>query len=57
MVYVCENCRFTFERTGDTDACPDCGKPGIREASEEERAEYRKGRAEQEKDGNGKAKA
>jgi rRNA maturation endonuclease Nob1 len=56
MVYVCESCRFVFERTGDTDDCPDCGRPDIREASEEECAEYRKNRAEIGKVGNGKAR-
>jgi PAS domain S-box-containing protein len=34
MVYVCESCRFVFERTGDAGVCPDCGKPYTREASE-----------------------
>ncbi|MDR2089802.1 MAG: hypothetical protein LBP73_10685 [Clostridiales Family XIII bacterium] len=56
MVYVCDSCRFVFERTGETDACPDCGKPDIREASEAERDEYRKGRADFGKGGHGGAK-
>jgi uncharacterized Zn finger protein (UPF0148 family) len=40
MVYVCESCRFVFERTGEIFLCPDCGKPDIREAFDEERDEY-----------------
>ncbi|MDR2295218.1 MAG: hypothetical protein LBD95_00315 [Clostridiales Family XIII bacterium] len=56
MVYVCESCRFVFERTGDTDDCPDCGRPDIREASEEERAAYRRSRAALEKACNDRTK-
>ena len=44
MVYTCEKCRFTFERAGEIDACPDCGKPSIRAATEQETAEYRANR-------------
>jgi rubrerythrin len=46
MIYVCDACRFVFERTGEPDACPDCESPAVREASEEERAEYLEHRAE-----------
>ena len=44
MVYTCGVCRFTFERSGEVDACPDCGKPVIRTATAEEIAEYRQNR-------------
>ena len=46
MVYACDNCLFVFERVGSVDACPDCGKPAIREADESERDLYRKNRVE-----------
>jgi predicted RNA-binding Zn-ribbon protein involved in translation (DUF1610 family) len=55
MVYVCESCRFVFERTGVADDCPDCGKPDIREASEEECAAYLESRAAVGRGGAGKA--
>lgn len=44
MVYTCENtdCRFIFERYGEPDRCPDCGKPRIRPATEAEMLEFRK---------------
>ena len=38
--YICDNCHFQFERTGDCDRCPDCGKEQIREANEEEKKDY-----------------
>jgi len=41
MIYTCDKCRFTFERVGVTDACPDCGKTAIREADETEKEEFR----------------
>jgi predicted nucleic acid-binding Zn-ribbon protein len=56
MIYVCGNCRFVFERTGEICSCPDCGKPDIREASEEERGEYRKARAGNESPDNADAR-
>lgn len=40
MIYTCNVCRFTFERVGEIDRCPDCGKKNIREADEVEKAEY-----------------
>jgi DNA-directed RNA polymerase subunit RPC12/RpoP len=40
MIYVCGVCRFVFERIGEAEACPDCGKPNIREASRDEKNEY-----------------
>lgn len=42
MIYTCDACRFTFERIGEIDQCPDCGKKNIHEANEEEKESYRK---------------
>ena len=50
MIYACDDCRFVFERTGRVDACPDCGKPSVREATEKEAAEYIRYRAEFDKE-------
>jgi rRNA maturation endonuclease Nob1 len=40
MVYACDNCKFLFQRVGEVDSCPDCGKQTVREATAEERAEF-----------------
>lgn len=41
MVWVCDNCNFTFSRVSEPDRCPDCGKQyNIREATEQEVAEF-----------------
>jgi len=40
MIYVCEKCRFIFERVGNIDQCPDCGNINIRQANEEETKKY-----------------
>lgn len=40
-VYHCENCHFTFCREGKVDSCPDCGKPNIRPATEQEIKEFK----------------
>ncbi len=40
MIYCCNACRFLFERTGEVNQCPDCGKLHIREATEEEKKEF-----------------
>lgn len=40
MVYVCDNCHFTFERISEIEQCPDCGKINIRVAQEEEIKKY-----------------
>ena len=45
MIYTCNICRFTFERIGEIDQCPDCGKNNIRE----EKENYRKYKEEQKK--------
>ena len=44
MIYACDNCRFLFTRTGAVDSCPDCGKPTIRTATDEERDEFERRR-------------
>jgi len=49
MIYTCYKCLFTFHRTGKVDACPDCGKPNLREATDEEKNEYRKNQSEYDK--------
>jgi len=49
MIYTCEKCRFTFRRSKETEACPDCGKPAVREATEKEKEEYRTNQAEYKK--------
>ena len=40
MIYTCNICHFTFERIGEIDQCPDCGKKNIREANDEEKENY-----------------
>ena len=40
MIYVCENCKFLFERQGEVFHCPGCGSGHIRPADEEERQQY-----------------
>lgn len=43
MVWVCDNCKFTFSRVTEPDRCPDCGKQyNIRVATEREVAELEK---------------
>lgn len=41
MIYACDACKFLFERTGEPDRCPDCGKLNIRPAAKDEITEYR----------------
>ena len=40
-IYHCENCHFTFRREGQVDSCPDCGKPNISPATEQEIEEFK----------------
>jgi uncharacterized Zn finger protein (UPF0148 family) len=40
MIYCCEICHFLFKRVGTVDACPDCGKSSVREATDDEREEF-----------------
>ena len=49
MIYTCNSCHFTFKWSGKIEACPDCGKLAVREATEKEKDEYRKNQAEREK--------
>jgi len=49
MIYTCNSCRFTFQRAGEVEECPDCGKLAVREATKKEKEEYRKNQAEYEK--------
>jgi ssDNA-binding Zn-finger/Zn-ribbon topoisomerase 1 len=48
VIYTCTKCRFTFSRAGKVEDCPDCGKQAVREATEKEKEEYKKNRAEYE---------
>jgi uncharacterized protein YdhG (YjbR/CyaY superfamily) len=41
MIYCCDACHFIFERVEEVDACVDCGKPSVREATDAEKDEYR----------------
>ena len=45
-MYVCAKCKFAFERRGDVDACPDCGHPNVKHASDKEVEEYLRNREE-----------
>lgn len=49
MIYTCNVCHFTFERVGEVDQCPDCGKKNIREANAAEKAEYLEYKEQKEK--------
>ena len=40
MIYACNKCRFLFESEKEPERCPDCGKFEIREATDEEIAEF-----------------
>ena len=55
MWYKCNNkdCNFTFRRTEDPGACPECGKQTYREATAEE---IRQQKAAQQQEGNETAK-
>ncbi len=46
VYYTCCKCRFTFERVGEVDSCPDCAHPNVRNATGEEIAELLRNRAE-----------
>ena len=48
IVYICEKCRFSFERSGEVDVCPDCGCGFVREASDCEIMQHIKNRSETE---------
>ncbi len=55
--YTCDACKFSFERKGPVDACPDCGRSNIREATIEEQAAVMRYRAEAQLDDIGTTKA
>lgn len=40
MVLTCDNCGFIFNRTAETEQCPDCGKFAVRPANEDEQKEF-----------------
>jgi len=46
MIYTCNVCFFTFKRVGQTENCPDCGKPAVRAATTEEKEEFLKNHAD-----------
>lgn len=46
MICTCEHCHFIFSRALIPEQCPDCGKPVIRQATEEERLEFERNLAE-----------
>lgn len=41
MIYACDACYFLFERIGQTEQCPDCGKYRVRPANEQEIEEFK----------------
>ena len=49
MIYTCDSCFFTFRRTGKVEACPDCGKLAVREATDNEKDEFKKNQFKYEK--------
>lgn len=48
--YICDVCKFQFEKYGKVDSCPDCGKEAVRLATEDEISEYLKVKAEVQKE-------
>lgn len=47
--YICDACKFQFTRISEPERCPDCGKENVREANEEEIADFIKLQEEKEK--------
>ena len=45
MIYICNSFHFALERVGSADTCPDCGKPIVREATDDEKDECHNNRA------------
>lgn len=45
-IYQCDACKFTFERAGDVEACPDCGSNSVRDATASEQADYKRMKSE-----------
>ena len=48
-VYICM-CGFCFELAGDVERCSDCGSANVRYATDAEAAEYRRNKAEDDRD-------
>ena len=48
MFYTCNQCRYTFKKSGKVERCVDCGKPNIRESTKKEKEEYRRNQKERE---------
>ena len=46
MMCCCEKCRFVFESIRLLEHCPDCGHGPVREATDDEIAEYASNRLE-----------
>jgi hypothetical protein len=46
MIFTCGLCKYSFERKAKPDRCPDCGKTGVREATEGECTDYARYREE-----------
>ena len=44
--YTCGKCRFTFERKGAVDSCPDCAHPNVVEATGEDITQFLYNQAE-----------
>ena len=40
MIFTCDNCLYTFKADSKPECCPDCGRFGPREATEQEIAWY-----------------
>lgn len=38
--FICDACKYQFEKYKKPDSCPDCGKEAVREANESEIADY-----------------
>ena len=36
MIYHCDHCHYDFEAKCNPGNCPDCGNPGVREATDAE---------------------
>ena len=45
-IFICNACRYIFEKSDNIDRCPDCGKMDIRPATNGEQEEYHKLRIE-----------
>ncbi len=48
MIFTCENCLYTFKADAKPERCPDCGRFGPRDATEQEIAWFMSVRPEEE---------